>query len=56
MSEPTSDTTVNVQGDAVVNQAPDGGGVDNNAGPATAPQPAFSDDAKTKPGDTETSV
>lgn len=51
--ESTPDTTVNVQGDAVVNQAPDGGGVDNNA----AGSGSQSGEApKTAPGDTETSV
>jgi hypothetical protein len=32
--ESAPDTQVNVEGDAVVNQAPDGGGVDNNEAPA----------------------
>lgn len=34
MSEQTPENTVNVEGDAVVNNAPDGGGVDNNEAPA----------------------
>lgn len=55
MSESTPDTTVNVQGDAVVNQAPDGGGVDNNAA-APDPGPQGNQEPKTAPGDTETSV
>lgn len=56
MSETNPETTVNVEGDAVVNQAPDGGGVDNNVG-APEPGPTGGDQsAKTAPGDTETSV
>lgn len=34
--EPAPDTNINVGGDAVVNQAPDGGGVDNAAPEADA--------------------
>lgn len=53
MSEASPDTTVNVEGDAVVNQAPNGGGVDNT--PPVTPEPA-TEGAKTLPGDTETSI
>ena len=35
---PEQDKPVNVEGDAVINNAPDGGGVDNNA-PQEQPQP-----------------
>lgn len=44
--EPDTETPdVTVEGDAVVNQAPDGGGIDNEASEAEADQPAADSDS-----------